>query len=283
MVQNVYAIKKGMTQAWDQSGKRLSVTKCSIQPMAVVAVREVSVKSQAGDNSVQTKQQLQLGVGEKNINRVAKPLRQTLVKQGFSYGVSQIVSVYPQENSQLPEAGTKIQMNDVLAVGDVVQVQGLSKGKGFTGVVKRHGFAGGPKTHGQSDRHRAPGSIGQRTTPGRVHKNKRMAGHSGNEKITVSNLVVLHLDPNSGEVWLSGPIPGSVNSLVKISKTGNSKTISLDEKASGIVKSTQPEVKVESQEAQSTMEESSIQADETESTEQSESTNISEQSEQKQA
>jgi large subunit ribosomal protein L3 len=124
--------------------------------------------------------------------------------------------------------GQTIKAEQVLTVGDIVSVQGITKGKGFAGVVKRYGFAGGPATHGQSDRERAVGSIGNRTTPGRVFKNKRMHGHMGTDTKTVSGLVVLHVDSASQEVWLSGPIPGSVSGLIQIQKIGSQKIVELD-------------------------------------------------------
>jgi large subunit ribosomal protein L3 len=100
--------------------------------------------------------------------------------------------------------------------------------------MKRHGFHGGPATHGQSDRARAVGSIGQRTTPGRVWVGKKMPGHYGDEAKTVLGLVVVHIDPTTKEVWLSGPVPGSISSQVRITKTGQTKQVELDLSASGI-------------------------------------------------
>ena len=99
-----------------------------------------------------------------------------------------------------------------------MDVIGLSKGKGFAGVVKRHHFAGGPKTHGQSDRHRAPGSVGAGTTPGRVLKGLRMAGRMGNERITVKNLEIVEADPARNLLLVRGAVPGGRNSLLIIKK-----------------------------------------------------------------
>ncbi len=101
-------------------------------------------------------------------------------------------------------------------VGDVVQVKGISKGKGWAGAVKRHGFAGGPRTHGQSDRERAPGSSGQTTTPGRVLRGKRMAGRMGGETVTVKGLKIL--DINEKEMAVIGAVPGHRGSFVTVSK-----------------------------------------------------------------
>jgi large subunit ribosomal protein L3 len=119
-------------------------------------------------------------------------------------------------------AGTEINAADVFAVGDIVDVVGISKGKGFAGGVKRWGFKGGPRTHGQSDRERAPGSIGQTTTPGRVYRGKRMAGRMGQETVTVQNLEVVEIT-NDGILLVKGLIPGSVNTIVAINKMGVNK------------------------------------------------------------
>jgi large subunit ribosomal protein L3 len=107
----------------------------------------------------------------------------------------------------------------MLRPGDLVDVVGTSKGRGFAGVIKRHGFRGGPKTHGQSDRHRAPGSIGSGTTPGRVFKGMRMAGHMGNERVTVTNLRVVQVDAERHLLALQGAVPGGRNGLLLIRKS----------------------------------------------------------------
>jgi large subunit ribosomal protein L3 len=102
--------------------------------------------------------------------------------------------------------------------GESVDIVGTSKGKGFQGGVKRHGFGGGPKTHGQSDRHRAPGSIGSGTTPGRVLKGTRMAGHMGNERVTMKKLQVIQADPERNLLLIKGSVPGANGGLLMIKK-----------------------------------------------------------------
>jgi len=97
---------------------------------------------------------------------------------------------------------------DTFAEGDVIDVTGTSKGRGFQGGMKRHGFHGGPATHGQSDRARAPGSIGSSATPGRVFKGMKMAGHMGNEQVTVQNLTVLRIDVERNLLLVEGSVPG---------------------------------------------------------------------------
>jgi len=117
------------------------------------------------------------------------------------------------------KTGDRLTAGEVFAAGDKVKITGLSKGRGFAGVVKRHGFSGvGGSTHGQSDRQRHPGSIGMRTTPGRVWKGKRMAGHYGGETITVKNLQIIGFDQANNILTVSGTVPGSRNSLLTITK-----------------------------------------------------------------
>lgn len=112
---------------------------------------------------------------------------------------------------------------DVFAEGDLVDVQGVTKGKGFSGVVKRWGFKGGPKTHGQSDRHRAPGSIGSGTTPGRVVKGKKMAGRMGREKQTVQRLIVTAIDTENKIIAVQGSVPGFNGAYLLITKAKKQK------------------------------------------------------------
>ena len=136
-----------------------------------------------------------------------------------------------------------------MAVGDVVAVQGTSKGRGFAGGVKRYHFHGGPRTHGQSDRQRAIGSIGSGTDPGRVWKGKRMAGHYGVESKTVKGLTVVYIDFDKRELWLSGPVPGAVNSILQIEKSGKKRDLSLDLAASGLEVESKVDPGVEADEA----------------------------------
>jgi len=122
-----------------------------------------------------------------------------------------------EESKEEAVAGSKLG-NDVINVGDIVQVTGTTKGKGFAGVVKRHGFHGGPRTHGQSDRERAPGSIGNRTIPGRVYKGKRMAGHMGVITQTIKGLKVLMVNPENNTIVIEGSLMGPNKSYLTIRK-----------------------------------------------------------------
>lgn len=108
---------------------------------------------------------------------------------------------------------------DAFKVGDVVNVLGVTKGKGFQGVVKRWRFKGGPRTHGQSDRERAPGSIGGGTDPGRVYKGKKMPGHMGNRNKTIMNLQVVKVDKENKVICIKGAVPGARGGFLKVYKT----------------------------------------------------------------
>ena len=108
---------------------------------------------------------------------------------------------------------------DIFEEGEILDVIGRSKGRGFAGSMKRHGFHGGPRTHGQSDRARAPGSIGGGTTPGKVFKGMKMAGHMGNRRITVKGLEVVRIDPDRNLILLKGGVPGAPNGLIQFRRT----------------------------------------------------------------
>jgi large subunit ribosomal protein L3 len=114
------------------------------------------------------------------------------------------------------EVGQQLSV-DVFEAGELVDVTGVSKGRGFTGVIERHNFKRGPKTHG-SDHHRAPGSIGAGTYPGRVWKGTRMAGHMGNERVTVKKLKVVKIDTERNLILVKGAVPGARNGLLLVQK-----------------------------------------------------------------
>ncbi len=120
------------------------------------------------------------------------------------------------------DLGSEINVAEVFAAGDVIDVTGVSKGKGWAGGVKRYHFKGGPRTHGQSDRERAPGSIGQTTTPGRVYKGKKMAGRMGTDTVTVKNLEIIEVT-DDGVLLVKGLVPGRINGLLMVKKVGENK------------------------------------------------------------
>jgi len=233
MLDTIFATKLTMSQGWTKAGRRVAMTRCRVDNNIVIAQHNLK------DEAYQI---FEIGSGNKKLKNMTKPLASKIKKSGFLNGVLKMrgVRVAPDEL----KVGEDIKVERVLTEGDVVDVQGTSKGRGFAGAVKRHGFHGGARTHGQSDRMRAVGSIGAGTTPGRVLKGKRMPGHFGTDTITIKGLVVLHVDPQTQELWLSGPVPGSFNSLLTIYKTNGQKKIELNKKASGI----REELRIENEE-----------------------------------
>lgn len=230
MLDAIFATKLGMTQAWSKNGKRLAVTKCKVGPNAIVGQIETSVTDKSTRLwKKQPQTMLEVGYGTKKLKNMDKPLRSRMEKNGFAFGVRQIEGVPYDTSVESPlKIGDSVVLEQVLEVGDVVKIQGVTKGRGFAGAMKRHGFHGGPKTHGQSDRARAVGSIGAGTTPGHVVKGKRMPGHYGVDTKTVYGLVVLHIDAKNQELWLSGPVPGFNSSIIRIEKTGKKKAVELN-------------------------------------------------------
>ena len=196
--------KLGMTQVFSANGEARGVTVVEAGPCVVV-----QIKTQEKDGY----DAIQVGFGARK--RVNQPSRGHMKRLGQFRWLREIRVDDPNGF----EIGQKIGP-ELFEEGDIVDVVGKSKGKGFAGGVKRHHFAGGPKTHGQSDRHRAPGSIGSGTTPGRVRKGLRMAGHMGDERVTVKNLRVFESNLARGVLLIEGSVPGAVNGLVRIAKTG---------------------------------------------------------------
>ncbi len=127
-------------------------------------------------------------------------------------------------DEEISEIGTELKA-DIFQVGDIVEVSGVSKGKGFQGVMKRWNFHGGKATHGQSDRLRAPGSISSGTTLGRIFKGQKMAGRMGGDNMTIKNLKIMDIDSENGLISISGSIPGNKNGYIFIKKSEYKKYI----------------------------------------------------------
>ena len=188
---------------------------------------------------------VQLGFGEKKTKNITKPLQGHLKAAKSAARFLREVRVEKEPDLKI---GDVIKLTDIFKKGDVVAITGVSKGKGFQGVVRRWKFAGGPKTHGQSDRWRAPGAIGQGTTPGRVRKGKKMPGRMGGDTIFVKNLIVVEVDSQKGEIAVSGPVPGGPGSLLVIKKLASGKLEELVQEAPEIqVQVEQPETKEEAE------------------------------------
>lgn len=198
-----------MSQIFNKYNKMIPVTKIKVEPNFVVQMKNLE---KDGYKSVQ------LGVGEKR--KAKKPQLENSKKVGLSFSPT-ILHEFKFDGDLKP--GEKLEVDQVFRKGSLVNVSGVSKGKGFAGVVKRWGFAGGPRTHGQSDRERAAGSIGATTTPGRVYKGMKMAGHMGNKQVTVEGLEIVELNKDENEILVAGSVPGAVGSVVFIQKSEKKK------------------------------------------------------------
>lgn len=200
-VGSFYGFKIDQFQTFDQKGKRLVVTKIKTAPLKIT---QIKTKDKDGYWAYQV--------------AISKSLKSLKSLKGLkSLKKKKLREIKIDQKPEI-KVGEEIKASDVFKVGNLVQVAGTTKGKGFTGVVKRWGFAGGPRTHGQSDRERAPGSIGQGTDPGRVWKGKKMAGHMGGKTKTIKGLKVFKIDEKNNELWITGLIPGGRGGLIKISK-----------------------------------------------------------------
>lgn len=222
MIDTVFATKFDIAQAWTKAGIRVPVTKVKYTPMTITQIK---------DTNKDGYQAIQVGFGAKKWVKVTRQLqghlKKTIKDASAKSPAPRFLREIRVDSVESLKAGQHVLAPEVLQPGDIVNVSGISKGRGFSGVVKRWGFHGGPRTHGQSDRERAPGSIGQGTTPGRIYKGKKMAGHFGNTQMTSRNLTVLALDPDNQEIWLSGQIPGSKNGVVIIHKIGHKTPLDL--------------------------------------------------------
>jgi len=199
--------KIGMTRVFDEEGRDIPVTVIEAGPCYVT-----QIKTPEKDGYIA----VQLGFKEKKEKRVTKPLLGHFRKAGVppTYVLKEFRDFNGWESLKL---GDRITV-EVFSPGDLVDITGRSKGRGFAGVVKRHGFRGGPRTHGQSDRLRAPGSIGASSFPSRVFKGTRMAGRMGNRRVTVRNLEVVKVYPEKNLLLVKGAVPGARNGYLEIKK-----------------------------------------------------------------
>ena len=198
--------KLGVTQVFQGDGTMVAVSVLAIQPNVVTRLRTAE---RDGYTAVQ--------LGTDPAKRVTKPEAgqlKALPKAAQSLATLREFRVDSVDGYEL---GQTIALADVFAEGDLVDVTGVSKGKGFAGQIKRHNFHRGPKTHG-SDHHREPGSIGPGTTPGRVYKGLRMAGHMGDQQATIKKVRVVRADPDKNLLLVNGTLPGARGSLILVKK-----------------------------------------------------------------
>ena len=197
--------KVGMTQIFDEKGLVVPVTVIEAGPCPVVQIKTVETD---GYNAVQ------LGFGEVKEKKVNKP-KSGHFKKASVKAVKHLREFRACEESiSAVKVGDEIKV-DAFEVGDKVDIQGITKGKGFQGVIKRHGQSRGPMGHG-SMYHRRPGSMGSTSTPGRVFKGKKLPGHMGRVTITIQNLDVVRVDMDKNVILLKGSVPGAKGSILKI-------------------------------------------------------------------
>ena len=194
--------KVGMTQVFADDGTMVAVSVVAIQPNTVTRLRTVE---RDGYSAVQ--------LGTNVSKRLTKP---ELGQLGSLPKVGTIREFRVEDLAGF-EVGQSVALNDLFSVGDLVDVTGVSKGKGFAGHIKRHHFSSGPKTHG-SDHHREPGSIGPGTTPGRVYKGVKMAGHMGDERTTTKKLRVVRTDAERNLLLVKGSLPGPRGAMILVKK-----------------------------------------------------------------
>lgn len=198
----ILAKKEGMTRVYGEDGRARAATVLVAGPVTVT-----QVKTKEGKDGYSA---VQVGFGARRESTVSKAV--------LGHGKGKAYKAIREfRDADAAEVGATLDAG-VFAVGDVVQVSGITKGKGFAGVVKRHGFHGGPRSHGQKHTERAPGSIGGSggRAGGRVAKGKRMAGRMGGDRVTVKNLTVLAVDPSAGSLVVSGAVPGRRGTVLEV-------------------------------------------------------------------
>jgi large subunit ribosomal protein L3 len=202
--------KIGMTQVFDDDGRAFAVTVIKAGPNYVT---QVKTEERDGYRAVQ------LGFGETREKHVTKPVLGHLAAAGVK-PVRRLEEFLVAESDGDLQPGAELSPADVFAPGDRVDVVGVSKGKGFQGVIKRHGHHGFDASHGTKTHHRRPGSMGQAADPANKFKNRLLPGQTGNKRTTVQNLEVLKVDADQQLVFLKGSVPGARNAILRISKRG---------------------------------------------------------------
>jgi large subunit ribosomal protein L3 len=207
----ILGTKLGMTQVFDEDGRVVPVTVVQAAPNTVAQVKTV-------DNDGYTAVQLAYGAPK----RVNKPMAGHLAKAGIERA-NVLAELRLEPGDDLPELGATVTV-EAFAKGDVIDVTGTSKGKGYAGVMKRHNFKGMGDGHGVKKKNRHPGSVGNASTPGRTFKGQRMAGRMGGERVTVQNLEVVDIDLEHQLILVKGAVPGSDGQVVFIRSAVKSKS-----------------------------------------------------------
>jgi large subunit ribosomal protein L3 len=192
-----------MTQFYNAEGNVVPVTVVQTGPCVVVQ------KKESGRDGYSA---LQVGFGSKKSQRVNKPMQGHMAKAGK--GAFAVLKEFRLDDVSKYEVGQEIKVSELFKVGDRIDVAGISKGHGFTGVIKRWSFAGFPGSHGTHEYFRHGGSIGNRSYPGRVRKGKKMAGHWGDERVSIQNLEVVDIRAEQNLMLIKGAVPGAKQGVV---------------------------------------------------------------------
>ena len=198
--------KIGMTRVFDEFGHMVPVTVLEAGPCIITQLKTVNIDGYEA---------VQVGYLDKKSKHVSKALQGHFEKSGVV--PKKIIAEFEQVPGFDYQLGQSFHVG-IFSEGDYVRVSGISKGKGFTGVIKRHNFSRQKKTHGTGHTERAPGSIGQASDPSRVFPGMRMAGRHGNSKVTIENLKVIKIKKENNQIFLKGAVPGAKNGVVVISK-----------------------------------------------------------------
>lgn len=198
--------KIGMTNIFDEDGRNFAVTVIEVQPCVITQLKTIDTDGYEA---------VQLASFERNKKPTPNPQLGHFDKAGTS--PKRYVREFRDFTPEDADIGDELKVNDVFTVGNQVDVAGISKGKGFAGVMKRHNFAGvGDATHGQKNQQRRGGAIGQASDPSRVFKGMKMPGHAGNTRAKVRNLTVAKIFEESGLMMVTGSIPGANGEMVEI-------------------------------------------------------------------
>ena len=203
MKKGVYGKKLGMTQIFTEEGLVVPVTVVEVEPCVVIKKKTVETDGYTA---------LQVATGEVKEKHMNKPMKGQFDKAKLAY--KKYIKELRLDNIDEYNVGDEIKA-DVFAAGEFVDVQGISKGKGFQGVIKRHGQHIGPKGHG-SMYHRRPGSMGPTSSPGRVFPGKKLPGHTGKDTVTVQHLEVVRVDMDKNVILVKGSVPGNKGAILKI-------------------------------------------------------------------
>ena len=196
--------KLGMTQLFNEQGAQVAVTVVQVKPCVVVSQRTAEKDGYTA---------VQLGTDPIAASKLSKPMRSFYEKKQVE--PMRYLREFRVSAENMLDAGTQLSVDHFIK-GQLVDVAGITVGKGFAGSMKRHGFGGMPASHGVSVTHRHAGSTGNRQDPGKVFKNKKMAGHMGVDRVTTLNLVVEDIDTDRGLVFIRGSVPGSKNGIVYV-------------------------------------------------------------------